>query len=98
MHTQTRKNSSRMRTAHLQTVVLQWPPPDVAPGALKSTRLNWSWVGPRSDVREPHSSDVTCPMMHLMLLIPRPSPEQADACENITFSKLRLRAVTSLIS
>ena len=38
---------------------------------------------------------VTYPMTHLMLPIPHPSPcEQTDACENITFPKLRLRVVT----
>ena len=40
---------------------------------------------------------VTCPMMHLMLpILPIPTPpprEETDACENINFPQLRLRAV-----
>ena len=41
------------------------------------------------------SYHVTNPMMYVMCL-PHPNPrpcEQIDACENITFPKLRLRAV-----
>ena len=33
-------------------------------------------------------------MMHVMYLTPHPR-EQTDACENVTFPKLRLRAVIS---
>ena len=66
----------------------------VGGGVVPRSDVQGEGVGLRSDVQMGVPYYVTYPMMQVMLPTHPPSREQTDACENITFNKLRLLEVT----